>query len=96
MNPGTSKPPIKTLPLSRSRSLSLSSESAILQLQEAVADEIEDESLNFKTTHQKHCKGSTKIKTTAISIEIVSWTTKTKKNKNKSKSKKFFFTKLRL
>jgi len=53
MNPGTSKPPIKTLPLS----LSLSSESAILQLQEAVADEIEDESWNFQTTHQKHCKG---------------------------------------
>jgi hypothetical protein len=80
MNPGTSKPPIKTLPLSRalslSLSLSLSRESAILQLQEAVADEMEDESWNFKTTHQKHCKGSTKIKTTAISIEIFSWTTK--------------------
>jgi len=78
MNPGTSKPPIKTLPLSLalSLSLSLSSESAILQLQEAVADEMEDESWNFKTTHQKHCKGSTKIKTTAISIEIFSWTTK--------------------
>jgi len=37
---------------------------------------MEDESWNFKTTHQKHCKGSTKIKTTAISIEIFSWTTK--------------------
>jgi hypothetical protein len=57
MDAGTSKPPIKTLPLSRALSLSLYSESAILQLQEAVADEIEDESWNFKTSHQKHCKG---------------------------------------
>jgi hypothetical protein len=39
-------------------------------LQEAVADEIEEESWNFKTTHQQHCKGSTKIKTTTISFEI--------------------------
>jgi hypothetical protein len=67
MNPGTSKPPIKTLPLSLalshslSLSLSLSSESAILQLQEVVADEMEDESWNFKTTHQKHCKPKSKL-----------------------------------